>query len=205
MTKMTKIRGLMFGVAMLLAPIAAQAVPSITNGSFETGNLTGWGGTATTDLLGGINPFGTTYGSGMDGTYWMWLAGLEGGRTLEQTISGLTAGSTYRISFLMASEYTNADQLNFSVDGGAATLFTAAPYTSTFWDTWGERTYDFLATGSSATIQFSSFGLNSVGYDVGLDNVRIGTLNNNNVPEPASLALLGIGLAGFGFSRRKNG
>ncbi len=198
---MTKIRGLMLGVAVLLAPITTQAAPIITNGSFETGDLTGWSGTATTDGEG-LNPFGTTFGSGMDGTYWMWLAGYEIDRTLEQTITGLSAGSTYRLSFIMASEATNSDQLNLSIDGGSQTLFTAPPYGGGFWDTWVEKTYDFVAATTSATIQFSSVGLNEGGYDVGLDNVRIEALNNN-VPEPASLALLGIGLAGFGFSRRK--
>jgi len=179
-------------VLALLVPIAAQASPIVVNGSFETGDLTGWSGSATTDGEG-LNPFGTTYGSGMDGAHWMWLAGYEIDRTLDQTVTGLTSGSTYRLSFIMASEYVNSDQLHLSIDGGPATLFTVDPMHTTFWDNWGERSLDFVASGSSALIEFSSVGLNHAGYDVGLYNVRISEVTSA-VPEPATLLLLGGGL-----------
>lgn len=187
-------------VAIACTVSMATHAALVVNSSFETADLTGWGGTATTDTLG-YNPFGTTYGSGMDGAHWMWLAGYEIGRTLTQTITGLTPGASYRLKFLMASEFSNADQLNVSIDGGASTLFTASPFGGGFWDTWEERTMDFVATGSTAFLEFSSVGLNAVGYDVGLDNVRIEDLTA--VPEPVSALLVAAAMLGAGAASRR--
>lgn len=180
---------------------AAQSKADFINGSFETGDLTGWGGTATTDVYG-LNPFGTTYGSGMDGTYWMWLAGYEVNRTLNQTLTGLTPGNIYHVDFIMASEATNSDSLNVSADGGPQTLFTAPPINSANWDNWVSQTFTFTAGGTSAFIEFSSVGLNTNGFDVGLDNVRL--REASAVPEPSTLALAGLGGLGLlGYLRRR--
>ena len=193
---------LLAGAALVLATAAvstgAQAANLITNGSFETGDLTGW----TSDSPYGLNPFGTTYGLGMDGKYWHWLAGFELPITTYQNVSGLTAGQTYTMTFIMASEATHTDSVRVSVNGGAGTLFTAPADTGGFWHNWVSETYTFTAGPGVNKIQFDTIGLNTGGYDVGVDNV---VLLAGGVPEPASWAMMtiGLGLAGAALRRRK--
>lgn len=183
---------------------------ALVNGSFETGDLTGW----TSDTTWGVNPFGTSLGSGMDGQWWAWLGGYEEPLYMEQTVTGLTAGTTYGVNFIMASEHVLSDSLFVSADGGASQMFTAPPKNNNFWDNWVSREFDFTATGTTAAIRFSTYGVDSVygyghanntQYDVGFDNV---TISAKSVPEPSTLLLLGSGMVGLALTRirkfRKN-
>ena len=61
---------------------------------------------------------------------------------------------------------------------------------------WGSTTFSGFDNLSSVTFD----GLQ--GGSFSLDNINVNA-NANAVPEPASLALLALGLAGLGFSRRK--
>ena len=190
-------------LTLALSATQAQAVELITNGSFETGTLAGWSSNAPN-----LNPFGTTYGSGMDGTYWHWLSGYEQNYATSQLVNGLVAGTTYNLTFLMASEYTNQDSLRVSVDGGLGTIFTAPSsygVANNFWDNWVAQLFSFTATGTSATIQFDSNGLNANGYDVGFDRVSLQAAQRAEgaVPEPGTWAMMLLGFGGMGVALRR--
>ncbi len=181
-----------------LGATGAQAVNLVTNGSFETGDLTGW-----TSTEGSYNPFGTTYGSGMDGKYWHWLAGYERPVTTTQTISGLTVGTKYSVTFLMASEFTARDAVRLTVGGDPGVVFTAPAYGggSAFWDTWVSQRYDFIASATSTLLQFDTIGLNVTGYDVGVDKISLEALSGS-VPEPTTWALMILGFGAVGMAAR---
>ncbi|MDC8774460.1 rhomboid family intramembrane serine protease [Roseateles albus] len=181
--------------AALMSANPASAA-GFVNGSFETGDTTGW---ATSADGFGLNPFGTTYGSGMDGRYWAWVAGYEAPRYFEQTLTGLTASTSYTVNFIMASEHTNSDSVIVTADGASAMTFTAPPKASDYWDTWVAKSYSFTSSGTSATIRFSTFGIYpNGGYDVGIDNVTLAP-----VPEPGTYALMIAGLAGVAWVARR--
>ena len=180
--------------AALLSANPALAA-GFVNGSFETGDTTGW--TTSADSFG-LNPFGTTYGSGMDGLWWAWVAGYEAPRYFEQTLTGLAASTSYTVNFIMASEHTNSDSVIVTADGGSAMTFTAPPKSAAFWDTWVAKSYSFTSSGTSATIRFSTFGIYpNGGYDVGIDNVTLA------VPEPGTYALMVAGLGGLAWVARR--
>jgi hypothetical protein len=187
-------------LAVLAAGLAVtiNANAAFVNGGFETGDLTGWTSKEGANSYNpyGYNPFGTTYGAGMEGSHWAWLAGYETSIYMEQTISGLTIGTSYNVNFIMASEAWNSDKLIVTHNGLGSQTFSAPPIKTTFWDNWVAKQYTFTAGSTSETIRFSTFTLiNAGGYDVGFDDVSISA-----VPEPSTVIAGALLLLPFGAS-----
>ena len=200
MTKATLVA--LFLIA-LNSPVSAA--PVITNGSFES-----LGFAAPTGFI--ILPVGSTAVSGWsiggaagvdyfkvatvvsDGLYSIDLVRGPGqGGVISTTATGLSAGALYELTFDIDQILINPGTTITVMAGAASGSFLNA--TPGVYHTYS---LDFVATGPTAPISFAGPATGAIDAGVFVDNVRIAA-----VPEPATLVLLGFGLAGLGFSRRK--
>jgi hypothetical protein len=121
----------------------------------------------------------------------------------QQTLTGLTPGNPYTLTFQMASETPSTSQ-SITVDfpSGSSTgpqAFTAGPSSADYWRNWETKTENFIATSSSVVLRFSA----TTQLDVGLDNVHV-VAAQTTVPAPGGLVLLASGaFAGTGWVLRR--
>jgi choice-of-anchor C domain-containing protein len=221
-----KLTTLLAFAGLALTPSIAFATPAIINGSFEA---PGAPGSFSTLSAGDTSITGWTVGGGgIDyiGNYWtasngnssLDLNGFNPG-SISQTLTGLTVGAKYQISFDMAGN-PDGNPTNKSLD---VALDGITAYSATFDVSghsngamgWATNTFDFTATGTSqllafvsTTTQDSGNGTYPFAFGPALDNVNLTQLAQSApspVPEPATWAMLLLGLFGIGFAatRRK--
>lgn len=122
------------------------------------------------------------------------------GSTISQTISGLTPGLRYDVGFdWAASELINrtgatTERLAVTFGSDAQTTATVSVPSGGF-SGWMQQSFNFMASGTSEALTFLSFGT-----PAGLPPVALldGVSVVQTVPEPASWAMLGLGLAVLG-------
>jgi hypothetical protein len=219
--KITNKLSILAAIGTLFTCSTASAV-SVTNGSFEAvqissafsstlSDIPGWthSGDQGDALLWKAGPQccgGTNTGLAGDGKQFVTLGGgfgtlgAFGYSAWSQTVTGLTAGQSYVVSFDLAAEgETATQQLTLGLTSGSATpsqTFTSTPTNTLFWQNWSAAQYTFVANSTSATIQFS---ITNQPYDIGLDAVSIAPAGVvTNTPEPDSVFLLLSGLLCIG-------
>jgi hypothetical protein len=224
-------------IALALCVASNAHADFVNNGSFGADTLaagtkvrmnTG-SGSVVSGWSGGTNlTFLDSFGSADNGTYLSVYGPFpktspDGGNFIEadaaptysgvlyQTVSGLTVGQTYAVSFYQAAGqqagFTGATTEQWRVSLGAAALTpTGTNYQASSMFTlpqggvgaWQAQTMNFTATATSEVLSFLAYGTpNGQPPMAFLDGVTM-----NAVPEPASLVLMGIGLLGIGVIRR---
>jgi hypothetical protein len=118
---------------------------------------------------------------------------------------GFSSGVGYSLTAYLSGNQRGAapDSLTFGISDGSSNLCSTAVSGVAASAPFAQYTCFFTAASNfSGFIFFDHAGGDNIGMI--LDDVRLESRENGtSVPEPGTLALLGLGLAGLGFSRRR--
>ncbi len=191
---MPLINKLAAGVALAAAIVAtqAQATSLIVNGSFETGDFTGW----TANPVG--YPMYIVTSPVEDGTYAAQIAGYSYAPDILSQTVGDTSGQSYLLSFWRFQDSGVPTGLTVTWDG--TTVFSEAYIDSYPGSPYTQFTANVVGTGSDALV-FTAYQNPAFTY---LDNVSL-----TATPLPSTWTMLIAGFVGLGFfayrGTKKNG
>ena len=162
---------------------SAQAASNfLTNGSFETGDFSGW------THSGNLGFTSIQSGGAQDGNFYADVGPVGSDGILSQTFAD-TAGQTLHVSGWIKAGGDIASDVSFIFNGAAGVSLTS-PLTNG----WAKYSFDTVGTGSDT---FSVAFRDDPSF-FGLDNFLVSTA----VPEPATWAMFLIGFGAIGFMMR---
>ena len=149
------------------------------------------------------NTFGSQPGEGLHGAS-NFLLGAAGNKTL--TISFNTSVLGVLLGTVDYFDSNPNDQMTITAfDGAGGTGNVIGSAVSVNQNFQNNNEYFMGISDSSNSILSVVFSYSGVGTgdNIAIDDIRFATGNGSNVPEPGSLALLGLGLAGLAAARRR--
>ena len=186
----------LFGAAVAMAVFLgpASAASYLVNGSFETGDLSGWttsGNFGFTQVESG--PF-YVFGGAQNGNYYVAAGSIGSLGFISQTFADVPGEALQISGWLIA---VADDPSEFSVSfNGTPLVDVSNPDTSGIWQT---GSFNVVATGSDTL----TIGFRDDPAYIGFDNFSVTSVNATPLPATLPLFAGGLGLLGLVARRRK--
>ncbi len=190
------IRLLRYALVVVILTVGTAAFAQVNNGSFETGDFTGWTVSGDTGFVG-VCDVSTCPGgfAPEDGNFAAYFGPVGDMATISQNIA-TTPGDSYSLSFYLANPVGGTPNY-FDVTFGSSS-FSFSNFGVAFG--WQQFTLTTVATSGETPLSFTF--RNDPAYWF-LDNVSV-SQSGGTVPEPGTIVLFGTGILGIaGIVRRK--